>query len=304
MKNRKNRVIVTGVAGFIGSKLAYRLLLEGYSVIGIDNLSSGKIKNIPKGVKFLKLDLSKNKDLTKIPKNIKYIFHLAGQSSGEISYYDPLGDLEKNTISTINLINYGIKNNSKAIYFASSMSVYGENKKKFFSENDICKPLSNYGNSKLISEHYLKIYSKQLPYVNLRMFNVYGPGQDLNNLKQGMLSIYLAQALKNKKIIVKGSVNRRRDFIYIDDVVDCWLLAFKKRIKNISINVASGKSISVKHLLEVIKKNLPGSYYKITKGTPSDQFNVSANISLLKKILGKKKFVNLKSGLNKFIDLI
>ena len=296
--------MVTGVAGFIGSKLANRLILEGYTVVGIDNLSSGKIKNIPKGVKFLKIDLSKNKQLIKIPKNIKYIFHLAGQSSGEISYYDPLGDLEKNTLSTINLIEYGIKNNSKAIYFASSMSVYGNNKKKFFSENDLCKPLSNYGNSKLISEHYLKIYSKQLPYVNFRMFNVYGPGQDMSNLKQGMLSIYLAQALKNKRIIVKGSINRRRDFIYIDDVIDCWLLAFKKKIKNISINIASGKSVSVKDLLKNIRKNLPGTYYKVSKGTPGDQFNVSANISLLKKNLGKKNFTSLSSGLKNFIDLI
>ena len=296
--------MVTGVAGFIGSKLANRLILEGYTVVGIDNLSSGKIKNIPKGVKFLKIDLSKNKQLIKITKNIKYIFHLAGQSSGEISYYDPLGDLEKNTLSTINLIEYGIKNNSKAIYFASSMSVYGNNKKKFFSENDLCKPLSNYGNSKLISEHYLKIYSKQLPYVNFRMFNVYGPGQDMSNLKQGMLSIYLAQALKNKRIIVKGSINRRRDFIYIDDVIDCWLLAFKKKIKNISINIASGKSVSVKDLLKNIRKNLPGTYYKVSKGTPGDQFNVSANISLLKKNLGKKNFTSLSSGLKNFIDLI
>lgn len=304
MKITKDRVIVTGVAGFIGSKLAERLISEGYLVIGIDNLSSGKIKNIPKKVKFLKLDLSKIKQIKKIPKNIKYIFHLAGQSSGEISYYDPLGDLEKNTISTLNLIKYGIKNNSKTIYFASSMSVYGKNKKKFFSENDLCNPLSNYGNSKLISEHYLKTYSQKVPYVNFRMFNVYGPGQDMSNLKQGMLSIYLAQALKNKKIIVKGSIHRRRDFIYIDDVIDCWILAFKKKIKNISINVASGKSISVKYLLKAIKNNLPGTYYKIFEGTPGDQFNVSANISLLKRNLGKKKFISLKSGLKKFIESI
>ena len=75
MKGKKEKVIVTGVAGFIGSKLANRLILEGYSVIGIDNLSTGKIKNIPKKVKFLKIDLSKNKQIKKIPKNIKYIFH-------------------------------------------------------------------------------------------------------------------------------------------------------------------------------------------------------------------------------------
>lgn len=304
MSNKNKSVIVTGVAGFIGSKIAERLISEGLPVIGLDNLSTGKIKNIPKKVKFIKLDLSKKDQLKKIPKNIKYIFHLAGQSSGEVSYYDPLGDIEKNTISTINLIKYGIKNKSKTIFFASSMSVYGATKKKHFTENDICKPLSNYGNSKLISEHYLKIYSKQLPYVNFRMFNVYGPGQDMANLKQGMLSIYLAQALKNKKVIVKGSLKRTRDFIYIDDVVDCWILAFKKKIKNVSINLGSGKSNSVKYLLDIIINNLPGTYYKVTKGTPGDQFNVSAKVSLLKRILGKNKFTSLKTGVKKFIDLI
>ena len=87
----------------------------------------------------------------------------------------------------------------------------------------------------------------------MRLFNVYGPGQDMNNLKQGMVSIYLAQALKNKKIIIKGSLNRVRDFIFIDDVVDAWFKAsLLKKNLNQNINIGSGIPTSVKELIKLI----------------------------------------------------
>ena len=107
--------------------------------------------------------------------------------------------------------------------FASSQSVYGNVDDIAVSEKYKVNPLSCYGNSKLSSENYLKIFKDKLPYVIFRINNVYGYGQDLDNLKQGMVSIYLAQALKNNKIIVKGSLDRFRDFVHIDDVVDCGL---------------------------------------------------------------------------------
>ena len=110
------------------------------------------------------------------------------------------------------------------------------------------------------------------------MFNVYGPGQDLNNLRQGMVSIYLAQALKNKKIIVKGSLNRIRDFIYIDDVVNLiWVKSLNDNIYNQTINLSSGEPTSVKKLLSEIRLLIPGTKVIKATSTRGDQYRAVGN---------------------------
>jgi len=300
---KKNyKILVTGVAGFIGSKVCEELQRKKYSIIGVDNLSSGKKKNIPKNIIFFKFDLSNYQNYKKLPK-CKYILHLAGQSSGDISFDDPVADLKKNTQSTLNLIKFGIKSKTKKIIYASSMSVYGDLKKKRYDENLEPKPKSCYGISKIASENYLKVFSKKLNYINFRMFNVYGPGQDLSNLRQGMVSIYLAQALKNKKIIVKGSLNRIRDFIYIDDVVKIWVKSLNNNISNQTINLSSGKPTSVKKLLSEIRLLIPGSQIIKASATRGDQFRAVGNSRKLNKIF-KYKFTPLRTGLRKFLKSI
>jgi len=300
---KKNyKILVTGVAGFIGSKVCEELQRKKYSIIGVDNLSSGKKKNIPKNIIFFKFDLSNYQNYKKLPK-CKYILHLAGQSSGDISFDDPVADLKKNTQSTLNLIKFGIKSKTKKIIYASSMSVYGDLKKNKYDENLEPKPKSCYGISKLASENYLKVFSKKLNYINFRMFNVYGPGQDLSNLRQGMVSIYLAQALKNKKIIVKGSLNRIRDFIYIDDVVKIWVKSLNNNISNQTINLSSGKPTSVKKLLSEIRLLIPGTKIIKASATRGDQFRAVGNSRKLNKIF-KYKFTPLRIGLRKFLKSI
>ena len=301
----KKNILITGVAGFIASKIAEKFKKEKFNIIGIDDLSGGDKKNVPQGVRFIKGDLANKKTFKSLPKNCYQILHLAGQSSGEVSFDDPASDLSKNTLSTLNLIEYGIASRTKLFLYASSMSVYGKQSKKKAMEEDICNPLSCYGVSKLTSEKYLKIFSKKIPFLSLRMFNVYGPGQNMKNLRQGMVSIFLAQAIKNKKIIIKGSLKRVRDFIYIDDVVDTWFKASKlKKNLNQNINIGSGKATSVKQLAELIVKKVKNTTFKTTTGTKGDQFYVCSNNNLLKKILYKKKFVSLNQGLNKFITFL
>lgn len=298
----KKKILITGVAGFIGSSIAKRLIEEDFQVFGIDDLSSGKLSSVPKKVEFIKQDLSNRKLFQPIPRECKIILHLAGQSSGEISFENPQRDLEKNTVSTINLIEQGIQNNVEKIVYASSMSVYG-NYKTRISENMKLNPISCYGVGKLASENYLRIFSKRLPFIIFRMFNVYGPGQDMENLKQGMMSIYLSQAIKKKKIIVKGSHKRKRDFIFIDDVVDIWHESiFNKNAINQTFNLGSGKAISVQKLLEQILTYFPDCKIKYVKGTPGDQFSVCSNNNLLKRKFKFKNFTSLNSGLKKFIE--
>ena len=301
----KKNILITGVAGFIGSKVADRFKKENFNIFGVDDLSTGSLKNIPKGIKFIKADLSNKKNLNLLPKDCYQILHLAGQSSGEMSFEDPINDLNKNTLSTLNLIDYGIKKKVKLFLYASSMSVYGKLTKEKVRGEHSCEPLSCYGISKRTSEKYLKMFCSKLPFIGLRMFNVYGPGQNMNNLKQGMVSIYLAQALKNKKINIKGSLNRVRDFIFIDDVVDAWFKAsMLKKNLNQNINIGTGIPTSVKKLVELITQKIKKTQFSTNNGTRGDQTFVCSDNSLLKKTLNKKNFISLDLGLDKFITFL
>ncbi len=299
------RILITGVGGFIGSHIANSLSKKGFHVIGIDNLSTGNSSNIPSDIDFLNLDLANASQFNRIPKGSLNILHLAGQSSGELSFHDPAKDLEKNTQSTLNLIKYGIKNDINKIIYASSMSIYGDldGNSGLASENLNPNPKSCYGISKLASEKYLNLFKDELPFISMRMFNVYGPGQDLNNLKQGMVSIYLAQAIKKKKIVVKGSLSRFRDFIYIDDVVDAWFAALKnEEAVNNKINVGSGIKTTVEDLLKKIMIISGIDSYEVVSGTPCDQKGIYSDSKKSKELLNMKQTISLDEGLNKFYN--
>jgi Nucleoside-diphosphate-sugar epimerases len=237
--------------------------------------------------------------------NFDAILHFAGQSSGEISFDNPSYDLRTNTESTLRLINFALNNDCQRFIYASSMSVYGNVIDEPINEGHSCTPLSFYGVGKLASEHYLRIYQSQgLKPTSLRIFNVYGPGQNLSNLRQGMISIYLAQLLKNNKIIVKGAPDRFRDFIYIDDVVKLtsMILNENKSIGKI-YNIGTGVRTSVNEVLEKLKilhdKEIEINF---TDPTLGDQLGITADISLLKKDYDIEKFISLDDGLGKIYN--
>jgi UDP-glucose 4-epimerase len=304
------KYLVTGNAGFIGSAVATALINKNHIVYGIDNLSTGFNKNINKKVKFIKGDFSDDKIIKKL-NGLKFdaVLHIGGQSSGEISYENPEYDLQTNTLSTLKLLQLCLKNKCKKFIYASSMSVYGQsgNKEKF-SEDDELNPRSFYAISKLASEKYLKLFSNQfgINYVSLRYFNVYGPGQNLENMKQGMVSIYLRQFLDDKidKVVVKGDIKRFRDLIYIDDVVNITIQSLiNNKFNNQIINVGTGKKITVAKILELIKKEIGYKKIEISKGTPGDQFGIYANNKKLKSLY-RGSLLSFDEGLKKMIDWI
>jgi UDP-glucose 4-epimerase len=297
------KILVTGVAGFIGSYVALRFIREGYSVVGVDDLSNGRIENVPAGLEFICGDLAQASTIAQIPADCRKVLHLAGQSSGEISFDDPIADLEKNTVSTLNLIRYSIENRVERLVYASSMSVYGSVENEPIAESHACSPLSCYGVGKLTTEGYLRVYQNKLASVSMRMFNVYGPGQDMSNLRQGMVSIYLAQALASGKIEVKGSTDRFRDFIFIDDVVEAWFRAasYPSAIGQ-TLNIGTGVKTTVGTLLQQICQLVPGSDYFVKGATPGDQSGIFSDPTNMKASLGINSFTQLDAGLKKFAD--
>ena len=297
--------LVTGVAGFIGAAVAKALLEQGHKVVGVDNLTTGYTENIPAGTDFYEAHCQDAGLYANILPKLPYaaIFHIAGQSSGEISFDDPVYDLRTNAESTLHLLKFALAVGCQRFIYASTMSVYGVKPDVPVKEDSEPRPQSFYGVGKLASEHYLRLYEQYgIRSTALRLFNVYGPGQNMSNLRQGMVSIFMAMMLKDNKVHVKGSPDRYRDFVYIDDVVRAFLLCLEKpRSAGQVINIAASGRKTVGELLEAMaalhtpKHGRPDIQF--SGSTPGDLMGIAADIALAEKILGYTPSVSFAEGL-------
>ena len=188
------------------------------------------------------------------------------------------------------------------------MAVYGANSDLPLTENSPCNPLSFYGIAKLASEHYIRLYSSLgLETTILRPFNVYGSKQNLDNMRQGMASIYLSYLLKGQPIIVKGSLDRFRDQTHVSDIVDAIMLCLNNPVSfGKTYNVATGKKTTVRDLIHTMIKvsgrsvnNYP---VRVVDGTPGDLFGCFADISRISSELGWHPRQSLESGLTEMYN--
>ena len=297
--------LVTGAAGFIGAALAKKLLQEGHQVVSIDNLSTGAKENIPEGVQFFEAECQDPAVYGRIPQDCyDAIFHIAGQSSGEISFDNPTYDLATNTGSTLRLLKFGLKNGCHRFIYASTMSVYGIKPDEPVTEASLPEPESFYGVGKLATEQYLRIYEQYgIRSTSLRLFNVYGPGQNMANLRQGMVSIFMAQMLENGHIHVKGSKDRYRDFVFIDDVVDGFMACLTcPEAHGKILNIATGVKTTVEELINVMTALYSGKITcEYSGSTSGDVHGLYADISMAKKILDYSPTMDLRTGISKML---
>jgi UDP-glucose 4-epimerase len=301
--------LITGIAGFIGSAIARRLIKDGYKVVGIDNFLTGLKENIPSEVEFIELDISKAEELKALDKfKFDAVLHLAAQTSGEISFDDPPKDLMINSLGTLNLLQYcKDRGDINRFLYASSVTVCGDSDVNPIPITQRTNPKSYYGITKLAAENYVTVFSKYLDTTVLRMYNVYGPGQNMENTKQGMVSIYLYYFMKDKPILVKGSGDRFRDFIYIDDVVSAWTKAIdNKETYGKKYNLGSGDKTTVEGLLKVIAEKWGNPDYPIeyAEGTPGDAFGSQADIEETKKDLDWKPEMGIEEGIEKTVEWV
>lgn len=300
--------LVTGAAGFIGAAIAKSLIEEGNKVVTIDNLSTGKEEFVPEGCIFIK---GNDYDPEVIAQLDAYkfdsIIHIAGQSSGEVSFENPVYDLQTNAQSTVMLLKYAQKTGCKEFLFASSMACYGDQSDPLVFETTWPTPKSFYAVGKLASENYMRIFSQMygIKCTALRFFNVFGVGQNMDNLKQGMASIYLALALKEHHITVKGSKDRFRDFVYIDDIV----AAVKKSMSREKggmfevYNVSNCRKIHVEDIVNYIEGHLPFPVtHEYVEGTPGDQMGVYGANGKIVMDLDWHAEVPFEEGMQRMID--
>ncbi len=295
--------LVTGVAGFIGAAVARALLAEGHEVVGVDNLSTGFAENIPEGVEFYKSDCQDAALYASALPGKPYaaIFHIAGQSSGEISFDDPAYDLRTNAESTLHLLKFALAVNCRRLVYASTMSVYGIRPDAPVREDAPTFPQSFYGVGKLASEQYLRIYEQYgIRSTALRLFNVYGPGQNMKNMRQGMVSIFLAMLADTGHVHVKGSPDRHRDFVYIDDVVRAFLLCLDHPASaGRVLNIGGSGRVTVGTLIDMLRRAHGGGSVEYSGSTAGDIHGIHADIAAARAALGYEPRVSLEEGLRR-----
>lgn len=297
--------LITGGAGFIGSAIARRLLERGDQVTIADNLSSGSMHNVPERARFVNADLRDERAFDAIAGGIDGILHLGAQPSAEISQADPQYTFDTNERGTFLLLQWAARRRIRRVLFASSMAVYGSATGSLGEEAPL-EPASVYGLTKLAGELAMSLFERSGGQPTaLRMFNVYGPGQNLTNMRQGMVSIYLAFLLRGEPILVKGADDRYRDLIYIDDVVDGWMAALD-RPESIGrvYNLGTGVRTTVRTLIDgLIAAAAERRDYPVVCGEPTagDVHGSMADITRVSTELGWRPRVDVSEGLRRTV---
>ncbi|MBN1217198.1 MAG: NAD-dependent epimerase/dehydratase family protein [Candidatus Lokiarchaeota archaeon] len=308
MNFQNKRVVVTGVAGFIGSNLADKLLELGAEVIGIDNLLTGRKENLALALnntnfKFFQGDIRDLDFLLEIFKDIDIIFHQAAFTSVPQSILMPKTCNDINVDGILNILNVARKRDIENIVSASSAAVYGDDQTLPKKEDMLCTPISPYGVSKLAGEMYMQSYyhSYGLKTKSLRYFNVFGPKQR-DSAYSGVIAIWFGNVVRNEDVLVYGDGMQTRDFIYIKDIVHANLLASESKVWGEVFNIGSGIPINLNTLAELIikitnKANLKIKYKMQRNG---DILHSYCDNNKAKEILKFIPTYNLEEGLKNY----
>ena len=291
--------LITGAAGFIGSHLAELLLLEGHTVLGIDNFVSGKISNLENALKndnftLEKIDISRTEELDKLKGSFDFIFHLAALAEIVPSIQDPNTYFNSNVVGTYNICQKARELSVKKLVYTASSSCYGVPNKFPTSETSDMRPQYPYALTKYLGEqiilHWAQVY--RLPAISLRLFNVYGPRARTSGSYGAVMGVFLAQMLANKPLTIVGDGEQKRDFTFVGDVVKA-LYAAATSDQNAQIyNVGSGKPRSIMELAKLIG----GENYICIPKRPGEPDQTFADISKINRDLGWQPIISLEEG--------
>jgi UDP-glucuronate 4-epimerase len=308
------KIIITGVAGFIGYHLCRSLLNEDYQILGIDNLNNyydhnlkiDRLKLLKNHNNFIykKIDISDREYVAKIFKNFKpdKVVNLAAQAGVRYSIENPYAYIDSNIIGFMNLIEISQQNNVNGFIYASSSSVYGGNKKLPFSENDMSSnPISLYGASKksneLIANSYSSLYG--LNTTGLRYFTVYGPW----GRPDMAYFTFTKKILAEEPIEVYNNGKMKRDFTFIDDIILGTKSAIEKNYKCEIFNLGNNKNEELMYLIKVLENELSKeAIIEFLPMQPGDVIETYANIDKSIEKLNYKPKTSIHDGIPKFID--
>ena len=306
------KILITGVAGFVGTNTALRLLEKKHLIFGLDNFDSFNSKKLKKfrlsklkkfkNFYFKKIDILNNNALSKYISfsKVDIIIHLAGQAGVRYSYINPSKYIDSNIIGFINLINAAKKSNIKKILYASSSSVYGDSNKFPLKENQKLNQTNIYAVSKMLNEKIADTYSKisEISFIGLRFFTIYG--------EFGRPDMFLFKMFKSskdkKKFYLNNNGNHERDFTYIKDVtLIIEKLLRKKTNKNEVFNICSNKPENILQITKLFQKKNTLVVKQIKKHK-ADILKTHGDNSKIKKKLGLKNFSKFRENIFKLFE--
>lgn len=304
------RVLITGVAGFIGSSLARALLAEGAEVRGVDDLSTGKKENLDEirgQMEFRLADVQDANAMAEACDGVEYVFHEAAIPSVPVSVKDPVGTNGPNLNGTLTLLEAARKAGVKRLMYAASSAAYGDDPEMPKKESMLPAPISPYAVQKVAGEHYLASYARVygLETVSLRYFNIFGPRQDPSSQYSGVLARFISLISAGEAPTIFGDGLTSRDFTYIDNVVSANLLAAKapSSVAGKIFNVATGRSVTLLEAYEAIK-GIVGfdGHVKFGPEREGDIKHSLADITRAERMLGYKVVTEFEEGLQKTIE--
>jgi len=319
---KKEKILITGGAGFIGSHIADLFINQGYEVVIVDDLSGGSSKNINKNAHFYKIDINDPKIKIIFEKEKpEYICHQAAQISVFNSVNNPGKDAKNNIMGLLNLLKHATSDNYvKGIIFASSGgTVYGEPEIFPIDETVEFSPKVPYGITKVASEYYLNFFQRYygLNYISLRYGNVYGPRQNPFG-EAGVIAIFINKIIKGEQPTINGDGEYIRDYVYVEDVAQACLLSLKNMLKLSRLkvsqektsecdfnafNIGTGKGISVNQLFAYLQNifNVPLTA-NYGPARPGDLRKNILNCNKAKEYLGWEAIHDIEAGLRKTVE--
>lgn len=298
--------LVTGAAGFLGAALANRLAREGQQVRALDDLSGGDRERLGPDVLFTRGDVTDRPKLWTLLQDVDCVYHLAAKVSVPESVLYPREYNIINVGGTVSVMEAMRDVGVKRVVFISSGAVYGSQDEQPIAENRRPDPRSPYAVSKLAAEHYVHTIGALwgIETVSLRVFNAYGPDQQLPAAHPPVIPHFLRQATKGGTLVIHGRGEQTRDFVYVDDVVEAMVAAATAPgIDRQVINIGSGQETSILELAQTVAETVEANIDWIRK---EDQDpgpgRMCADIELAKDRLGYEPRVSLKQGLQRIMD--
>lgn len=304
----KRTVLITGIAGFIGSNIARRLVaLDRYSIVGIDNFETGRrdnLKDILSKITFVERDIT-DESIVSLVRNVDIILHQAAIPSVQRSIADPIKTNHVNATGTLLLLEAARKAKIARFVFAASCAAYGETSRLPHVETMPTCPLSPYAVQKITGENYCRAYFNcfGMSTISLRYFNVFGPYQDPNSPYAAVVPKFIRAIERNEPPTIFGDGNQTRDFVFVDNVVNANILAMEAEGGGgETVNIASGKEVSINHLLEKIKAIMGSAI--VPQHLPPQKGDLKqsrADISKAHTLIGYSPSVDVDKGLEETV---
>ncbi|MBU1032937.1 MAG: NAD-dependent epimerase/dehydratase family protein [Patescibacteria group bacterium] len=297
------KYLITGGAGFIGSNAADALLKEGHEVRIIDNLSTGKLSNIPQGAEFHKLDFTDLESIRPVFEGVDGVFHFGALARIPYSIENPIDSAMTNVMGTLNVLVAARDAKVKRLVYSASSSAYGNQATLPQTPDMPAHPLNPYGLHKYIGELNAEQFSRfyGLETVCLRYFNVYGPRMADEGAYVTVISIFARQKKAGEPLTIQGDGEQTRDFTHVYDVVRANMLAMTspKVGKGEVVNIGCGKKFSINHIAKVI-----GGPTHTVEGRVGEAKDSLADISLTKELLGWEPQIQFEQGLPEYLRSI